>query len=140
MVFTMTTMNPQNGPTGVNPVNTTPTIVTKLKELTIVAATAPKQSARAARRLAKLQRKVLAWWESVPADARRSHYLGAEITTGVRVSTVLLGPALNALGWRREQVRLNGRQVGVWVPPGAPSMKRPVGRPSFSQIWTGEQP
>ncbi len=139
-MFTMTTINPQNDPTGVNPINTAPAKVTELEELTKGAATAPNQSARAARRLAKQQRRVLAWWELVPAGARRSHYLGSEITAGVRVSTVLLGPALNALGWRREQVRLNGRQVGVWVPPGAPSMKRPVGRPSFSQIWIGEQP
>lgn len=101
-------------------------------------ASAPKQPARATRRLAKHQRMVRAWWESVPADSRRSHYLGTEITAGVGASTVRLGPALQSLGWRREQVRLDGRQVGVWVAPGAPSIKRPVGRPSYSQLCIGE--
>jgi hypothetical protein len=97
-------------------------------------------SARCARRIAKHERKVLAWWACVPADARRTHYLGADIAAGVGVAMVLLGPALKALGWRREQVRLDGAQVGVWVPPGAPSIKRPLGRPSFSQLCSGGTP
>jgi hypothetical protein len=102
--------------------------------------TARAASARSARRIAKHEHKVLAWWAFVPADARRPHYLGADIADGVGVAMVLLGPALKALGWRREQVRLQGAQIGLWVPPGAPSIKRPVGRPSFSQLCSGGQP
>lgn len=96
--------------------------------------------ARAARKLAKLQRKVLAWWDSVPADARRTHYLGAQLARGVGIPVATLGPALKSLGWRREQVRLAGEQVGVWCSPGAPSIKRPRGRPPVPQLAPGGQP
>ena len=98
-----------------------------------------KSSARAARRLTKLQRKVLIWWDGVPQETRRGYYLGHEISAAVAVAAVALGPALRSLGWRREQVRLQGQQVGVWVAPGAPSVKRPIGRPSYSQLVQGEQ-
>ena len=87
--------------------------------------------ASAARRLAKMQRKVAQWWDSMPVISRRSHFLGAQIATAIGVSATSLGPALRSLGWRREQVRLGGVQVGVWLAPGTPALKRPRGRPSF---------
>ena len=90
-------------------------------------------SARAARRLAKLQRLVRQWWISLPLEARRSHYLAPQIASAVGIPTTTLGPALRALGWRREQVRLAGEQVGIWIAPGAPGIKRPRGRPPVSQ-------
>ena len=86
-------------------------------------------STRAARRMAKLRRKVLRWWNTAPAETRRTHYLPAQITAAVGVPTTTLGPALRALGWRSEQLRLAGRQVAVWIAPGAASIKRPIGRP-----------
>lgn len=86
-------------------------------------------SARTARRMAKLRRKVLYWWNTMPAETRRTHYLAAQITSAIGTPTTVLGPALRALGWRREQVRLQGRQVVVWIAPGAPSIKRAIGRP-----------
>jgi len=76
----------------------------------------------------------------MPPATRRTHYLAAQITRAVGIPTTSLGPALRALGWRREQVRLNGRQVGVWSAPGAPSIKRAVGRPSQFQLAQGGQP
>jgi hypothetical protein len=97
-------------------------------------------SASAARKLAKLQRKVLAWWRSVPADRRRTHYLGAQLAQGVGIPVTTLGPALKSLGWRREQVRLAGTQVPVWCAPGAPSIKRPIGRPPVPRLAQGGQP
>src|SRR5580765_4014395 len=86
----------------------------------------------ATRRLLRVQRKVCKWWEALPAEARRSHYLGAQLRAATGVPGTSLGPALRALGWRREQVRINGKQVGVWVAPGAVSIKRPIGRPRSS--------
>lgn len=94
-------------------------------------------SARAARRSLKMQRKVSAWWATLAPDARRAHYTGAQLAQLVGQPVTLLGPGLLALGWRREIVRINVDQTALWLPPGAPSIKRPVGRPSFAQLVRG---
>lgn len=94
-------------------------------------------SARAGRRSLKMQRKVSAWWATVGPNARRAHYTGAQLTELVGQPITSMGPGLLALGWRREVVRLNVDQVALWLPPGAPSIKRPVGRPSFAQLVQG---
>ena len=94
-------------------------------------------TARAGRRVTKMQRKVSAWWETLASEARRAHYTGAQIADAVGLPITSLGPGLLALGWRREVVRLNVDQVGLWLPPGAPSIKRPVGRPSIAQLIRG---
>jgi hypothetical protein len=91
-------------------------------------------TARAARRLLKMQRKVSAWWHPLPTEARAAYYTGAQVAAAVGQPITALGPALGALGWRRELVRIDTEQVGLWLPPGAPSIKRPVGRPSLAQL------
>lgn len=98
------------------------------------------QSARAARRLAKLQRKVQLWWDTLPCESRRGHYLGTQLARSTGIPVAQLGPVLRSLGWRREQVRLAGEQVGVWIAPGSPSIKRPRGRPPVSQSAIGGTP
>lgn len=98
---------------------------------------APLGTARAGRRTTKMQRKVSAWWETLAPEARCAHYTGAQIADAVGLPITSLGPGLLALGWRREVVRLNVDQVGLWLPPGAPSIKRPVGRPPIAQLIRG---
>lgn len=98
---------------------------------------APPTSARAARRSRKMQREVSAWWATLAPGARRAHYTGAQLAQLVGQPITLLGPGLLALGWRREVVRLNVDQQALWLPPSAPSIKRPVGRPSFAQLAQG---
>jgi len=93
-------------------------------------------TARSARKLAKLQRRVLQWWQSLPADGRRAHFLGAQLAPLVGIPAASLGPVLRSLGWRREQVRLAGEQIGVWIAPGARSIKRPRGRPRTPRLAT----
>ena len=86
-------------------------------------------SARDARQLAKLLHKVSVWWDSMPQDTRRAHYIGAHIAGAVGTPLATLSPALAALGWRSQQMRLAGRRVNVWVAPGTPIIRRPLGRP-----------
>lgn len=100
----------------------------------------PAGPTRAARRQAKLQRKVQSWWDAQPADTRRVHYLGTQLAQLLGIATHLLGPVLRSLGWRRDQVRLGERQVGVWTAPGAPSIKRPRGRPRLNPQTPGDIP
>ena len=68
-------------------------------------------SACDARQLAKLRRKVLIWWDSMPQGTRRAHYLGAHIARAVGTPLTTLSPALAALGWRSQQMRLAGQRV-----------------------------
>lgn len=86
-------------------------------------------TARETRKLAKLRQKVRSWWDSMPQDTRRAHYIGAQITRDVGAPLATLSPALTALGWRSQQMRISGKRVRVWIAPGTPIFKRPIGRP-----------
>jgi len=91
-------------------------------------------SAAERRRIDKLRRKVLTWWDALPDAQREPRYHLAQLAKSTGLPVTTLGPVLRGLGWTREEVRLSGVQHAVWIPPGQPSQKKPAGRPRLIPI------
>ncbi len=101
-------------------------------------------SARHRRKLAKHAAAVERWWASLPeSEQHRPFFRSAELIHGTGLSSVQLGPALRALGWRYAQRRLPelmNLPTAVWAPPWQPDPRRRHGRPprpapSDEQPW-----
>lgn len=89
-----------------------------------------KQSARTRRARARTMTRVTLWWTGQPApkpQALTPHTLRTVFSTPMEC----LGPALHALGWIRILRRVNGKPTTLWLPPGSPVKRRPVGRPAL---------
>lgn len=91
-------------------------------------------SARQRRKLAKHMAAVQRWWESLPdTEKGRPFFRSAELLRGSGLTSVQLGPALRALGWRYAQRRLPelmNLPAAVWAPPWQPDPRRRHGRPA----------
>lgn len=90
--------------------------------------TAPKSTARARRRLARRMSTVTTWWASLPHPKPQA-LTPATLHRLTGLDLQRLAPALRALGWTRILRRVNGTPATLWVPPGYPVPRRPIGRP-----------
>jgi hypothetical protein len=95
---------------------------------------ATRLPARSLRRQARVQAAVLLWWHAMPEGARCRFYVSDQLAQATALPAAQLAQALRSLGWCRELVRIDGAQKTIWLPPGAQSVKRRVGRPSFTEL------
>lgn len=82
-----------------------------------------------ARQLRQLKRNVFAvskWWAHLP-DTKPVWFRPTTLTQSLHRPMALLAPALRALGWTRIIRRIHGKPSTLWLPPGSPIKRRPVG-------------
>jgi len=91
---------------------------------------ARKQSARTLRTRARLIAKASKWWAALPYP-RPTALTPNTLQNVTGTDMQRLAPALRALGWLRILRRVNGTPTTLWLPPGSPIKRRPVGRPAL---------
>jgi hypothetical protein len=67
---------------------------------------------------AKLKRRVVEWYTSLPSEARAPHYFMEDLVRQLRATPQQLGLALAELGWERRRVWVKGQPYRHhWIPP-----------------------
>lgn len=73
---------------------------------------------REARQNARAMAKVNAWLATIELLDLHPHFKLDAICAATGIKSITLAAALTSAGWSRDQVRIAGRQVVLWTPPG----------------------
>lgn len=93
----------------------------------------PPATAKQRRTLERRKARVAERWAALP-DPKPTALTPGTLESLMGLDMLRLAPALHALGWTRLLRRVNGRPVTLWLPPGSPVSRRPVGRPSVAAL------